>query len=143
MQSASAQSAGGVQLVRTELKSGRYDPIKVQAGVPVRWTIHAAAGTLNGCNNKIVIPEYGRLQKKLALGDNVVEFTPTRTGTFTYTCWMGMIRGKITVVKGDAGNPVAAAHTLSPVSGDASVENAEADYDADPFAELFGTTKEL
>ena len=138
-QSIPVQSAGDVQLVRTELKSGRYDPIKVQAGVPVRWTIHAAAGTLNGCNNKIVIPEYGRLQKKLALGDNVVEFTPTRTGTFTYTCWMGMIRGKITVVEGDAGNPVAAAHTLSPVSGDASVEDAEAD--TDPFAELFGTKK--
>jgi sulfite exporter TauE/SafE/copper chaperone CopZ len=139
-QSASVQSTGDVQLVRTELKSGRYDPIKVQVGVPVRWTIHAAAGTVNGCNNKIVIPEYGRLQKKLALGDNVVEFTPTRTGTFTYTCWMGMIRGKITVMEGDAGNPVADARTLSPVSGDASAEDAE--VDADPFAELFGATEE-
>jgi sulfite exporter TauE/SafE/copper chaperone CopZ len=140
---ASAQAEDSVQLVRTELKPGRYDPIKVQAGIPVRWTIYAKPGTINGCNNKIVIPEYDRLQKKLALGDNIVEFTPTRTGTFTYACWMGMIRGKITVVEGDAGNPVVAAHALSPVSADLDAQNPEVDYDSDPFADLFGTTKEL
>ncbi|MDR1978377.1 MAG: sulfite exporter TauE/SafE family protein [Synergistaceae bacterium] len=98
LQGAVAQVEGGVQVVETELASGRYAPITVQAGIPVRWTIHANPGTLNGCNNRIIIPEYGRMQKKLELGDNVVEFTPTRSGTFLYTCWMGMIRGKITVL---------------------------------------------
>ena len=134
--------SGVVQLVKTELKPGRYDPIKVQAGVPVRWTIRAEPGTVNGCNNKIIIPEYGRLQKKLVLGDNVVEFTPTRTGTFTYTCWMGMIRGKITVVESDAGNPTvaAAALPLVPAGNTAKAAEAEENYDSDPFAELFGTT---
>jgi sulfite exporter TauE/SafE/copper chaperone CopZ len=93
-----ARIDGNVQTVRTELASGRYAPISVQVGVPVRWTIHAEPGTLNGCNNRIVIPEYGRMQKKLEIGDNVVEFTPTRSGTFVYSCWMGMIRGRITVL---------------------------------------------
>jgi hypothetical protein len=93
-----ARIEGDVQVVRTELASGRYAPITVQAGVPVRWTLHAEPGTLNGCNNRIVIPEFGRMQKKLELGDNVIEFTPARSGTFLYTCWMGMIRGRITVV---------------------------------------------
>jgi hypothetical protein len=103
-QGALARIEGDVQLVRTELASGRYAPITVQTGVPVRWTIHAEPGTLNGCNNRIVIPEFGRMQKKLELGDNVVEFTPTKSGAFLYTCWMGMIRGRITVVDkiGDA-----------------------------------------
>jgi sulfite exporter TauE/SafE/copper chaperone CopZ len=142
-QEAAVGNEGDVQLVRTELKPGRYDPIKVQAGIPVRWTIHAEPGTVNGCNNRIVIPEYDRLQKKLALGDNVVEFTPTRTGTFAYTCWMGMIRGKITVVEGDAGNPLAAANTLAPAAEDADDAGENPDYDTDPFAELFGTTKDL
>jgi len=32
-------------------------------------------------------------------GDNVIEFTPTQTGTFQYSCWMGMIFGNITVVE--------------------------------------------
>ena len=44
----------------------------------------------------LVIPEYG-IQKGLAPGDNVIEFTPTETGTFPYSCWMGMIRSSITV----------------------------------------------
>jgi sulfite exporter TauE/SafE/copper chaperone CopZ len=133
-----ARIEGDVQLVRTELKSGRYDPIKVQVGIPVRWTIHANPGTINGCNNRIVIPEYDRLQKKLEFGDNIVEFTPTRTGTFTYTCWMGMIRGRITVVEEDAGNPIVAVNTLPSVSADSGAGKPETDYDADPFAELFG-----
>ncbi|MDR2136643.1 MAG: sulfite exporter TauE/SafE family protein, partial [Synergistaceae bacterium] len=139
-QTAAAQIQDGVQLVKTELKPGRYAPIKVQVGIPVRWTIHAEPGTINGCNNRIVIPEYDRLQKKLEIGDNIVEFTPTRTGTFTYACWMGMIRGKITVVEEDAGNPVVAADALPPVLADDGNAKPDPDYDADPFAELFGAT---
>jgi sulfite exporter TauE/SafE/copper chaperone CopZ len=138
VQIAPEQIKDGIQLVKTELKSGRYEPIKVQVGIPVRWTIHAEPGTINGCNNRIVIPEYNRLQKKLSIGDNIVEFTPTRTGTFTYACWMGMIRGRITVVEEDVGNPVMAANALPPVSVDSGDMGPETDYDADPFAELFG-----
>ena len=92
-----AQIENGVQLITTQLTSGRYDPITVSAGVPVKWTIQAAEGTINGCNNKLLIPEYG-VEKKLEVGDNVIEFTPTKSGTFPYSCWMGMIRSQITVV---------------------------------------------
>jgi hypothetical protein len=100
---ARARVEGDIQVVRTELAPGRYEPIAVQVGIPVRWTIHAEPGTVNGCNNRIIIPEYGRMQKTLGVGDNVVEFTPTRSGYFVYTCWMGMIRGRITVLD-EAGN---------------------------------------
>ena len=93
-----AQLVDGVQLVKTELKSNRYAPITVQAGIPVRWTIHAADGTLNGCNNAIVIPAYG-IEKPLELGDNVIEFTPDESGIVPFSCWMGMIRSQITVVE--------------------------------------------
>ena len=30
-------------------------------------------------------------------GKNVITFTPEQSGTLPYTCWMGMIRGVITV----------------------------------------------
>ena len=30
-------------------------------------------------------------------GKNVITFTPEHSGTLPYTCWMGMIRGVITV----------------------------------------------
>ncbi len=84
------------QTVTTTLESGRYEPIEVYAGVPLKWTIIAEKGTLNGCNNEIVIPEYGK-QQKLELGENIIEFTPKNAGTITYTCWMGMISSTITI----------------------------------------------
>jgi plastocyanin domain-containing protein len=86
----------GVQLITTQLSSGSYEPITVKVGIPVKWTIHAAAGTVTGCNNRLVIPAYN-IEKKLVVGDNVIEFTPVKTGTVPYSCWMGMIRSKITV----------------------------------------------
>jgi sulfite exporter TauE/SafE/copper chaperone CopZ len=92
-----AVASDGVQTITTVLSSGQYEPITVQKGLPVKWIIKAQAGTLNGCNNKIVIPKYN-VEKKLETGDNIIEFTPSETGTFAYSCWMGMIRSKITVV---------------------------------------------
>jgi uncharacterized protein len=93
---------GDVQVVTSGITSGSYEPIIVQKGIPVKWTIQAEEGELNGCNNSIVVQSYN-LQKKLQVGDNVVEFTPTESGTFSFSCWMGMIRSKITVVD-DLGN---------------------------------------
>jgi len=88
----------GVQVVSTKLEAGRYQPITVQKGIPVRWNILVEAGELNGCNNPVNIPEYN-IQKKLSVGDNIIEFTPEKTGNFIYTCWMGMIRSNIRVVE--------------------------------------------
>jgi plastocyanin domain-containing protein len=92
-----ARISGGVQEVRTTVDSGQYHPFVVQSGIPVRWIISAKADDLNGCNNPLTIPAYG-IRKELVPGDNVVEFTPSGTGTITYTCWMGMISSTITVV---------------------------------------------
>ncbi len=88
----------GVQQITSELTSNGYPPITVTAGIPVRWNLHAAAGTINGCNGTLVIPDYN-IEKKLAVGDNIIEFTPDKTGVVPYSCWMGMIRSQITVVE--------------------------------------------
>ena len=88
----------GVQVVHTTLDYRSYAPITVQAGMPVRWTISAESRVLNGCNNALVIPEFG-IQKTLEAGENVIEFTPQEGGVFPYSCWMGMIRSTITVVE--------------------------------------------
>lgn len=87
----------GVQIVTTKLQPGRYEPIVVQKGIPVKWTIKAQKGDINGCNNEIIIPKFNQ-GKKLVVGDNVIEFIPTESGTFGYSCWMGMIKSRITVV---------------------------------------------
>jgi plastocyanin domain-containing protein len=87
----------GVQLVNSTLSGGRYPAITVQQGIPVRWIINAPAGSINGCNNRMIIREYG-IEHRFRPGENVIEFTPAKTGKFSYSCWMGMIRSSITVV---------------------------------------------
>ena len=85
------------QTVWSELDYGSYPAITVQAGLPVTWTFHADAEKINGCNNALVIPEYG-LNVTLQPGDNVITFTPEEEGVIPYSCWMGMIRSSINVV---------------------------------------------
>ncbi|MDR0689004.1 MAG: sulfite exporter TauE/SafE family protein [Spirochaetaceae bacterium] len=87
----------GVQIVNSTLSGGRYPAITVQEGIPVRWTINAPAGSINGCNNRMIIREYG-IEHRFTPGENLIEFIPERTGKFSYSCWMGMIRSSITVV---------------------------------------------
>ena len=86
----------GTSVVVTKLQKGSYEPIVVYQNIPVEWTIEVDAADLNGCNNEIMIPEYN-IRVPLKEGANVIRFTPTKTGTFVYTCWMGMIRSTITV----------------------------------------------
>lgn len=92
-----ARVENGVQLVTTKLEAGSYAPIVVQKGIPVKWTIKAGEEDLNGCNNPVTIPKYN-IQKKLQVGDNVIEFIPQEEGNIVYTCWMGMISSNISVV---------------------------------------------
>ncbi|MGN0341647.1 MAG: sulfite exporter TauE/SafE family protein [Roseburia sp.] len=90
----------GVQVVNSTLASGRYPDITVQAGTPVKWVIDAPAGTINGCNYKMLLREYG-IEHEFTEGENIIEFTPTEPGNIQYTCWMGMIRGNISVIEGN------------------------------------------
>lgn len=92
-----ARIEGNVQVVETKLESGRYTPFTVQKGIPVKWTIKAGAGDINGCNGEVTIPKYG-ISQKLVPGDNLIEFTPEEEGNIPYTCWMGMISSNIRVV---------------------------------------------
>ena len=88
---------GNVQTVTTSLESGKYAPIIVQKGIPVKWNMKADAKNINGCNETLTIPKYN-IQTKLVPGDNIIEFTPDADGNIPYTCWMGMISSNIKVV---------------------------------------------
>lgn len=96
--SSKARIENGVQVVETTLMPGEYSSITVQKGIPVKWIIRAEKGSINGCNNRIFIPEYN-IEKTFQLGENIIEFTPEEEGTFTYSCWMGMIRSYIIVTE--------------------------------------------
>ncbi|MEA5136719.1 MAG: sulfite exporter TauE/SafE family protein [Candidatus Fimivivens sp.] len=101
----SAKLKDGVQAINSTLSPGRYPNITVQEGIPVRWVINAPEGSINGCNNSMLIREYG-IEHTFKSGDNIIEFTPTKTGTFQYSCWMGMIRANITVTEKGAAVPI-------------------------------------
>jgi sulfite exporter TauE/SafE/copper chaperone CopZ len=87
----------GPQVINSTLSPYGYPSIKVESGRPVKWIINAPPGSINGCNYKFVIREYG-ITYEFKTGENIVEFTPNRVGNVPYTCWMGMIPGTITVV---------------------------------------------
>jgi sulfite exporter TauE/SafE/copper chaperone CopZ/plastocyanin domain-containing protein len=87
----------GVQIVNSTLLPNRYPAITVQQGIPVRWIINAPPGSINGCNNRMIIREYD-IQHTFKQGDNVIEFIPAKAGKFRYSCWMAMIHSSITVL---------------------------------------------
>lgn len=108
----SAEVAGDLQVVNSSLSSGRYPNITVQVGVPVKWVIDAPEGSITGCNNRMLIPDYG-IEYTFQTGENVIEFTPQKAGTVRYSCWMGMIQGNIFVIDGTEGDGAASTGEVS------------------------------
>jgi uncharacterized protein len=93
-----AGECGTGQKVTTELKPGISSPIIIQEGIPLTWTINVESGYLNALNNEIVIPQY-KLRQKLHQGENLIEFTPAKSGIITYSTWFGLVGSRIKVVK--------------------------------------------
>lgn len=101
-----------VQVIDSTLSPSRYPSITVEVGTPVQWRINAPQGSINGCNNRIIFPAYG-IEHTFKTGENIIEFTPTQTGTFRFSCWMGMIRGAVTVVEAGQGSASASGAGIS------------------------------
>jgi len=97
-QSKSTQtSQNQTQSVTVILSDKGYQPesIKLLKGIPARVTyVRKVEAT---CGTEIVLAEYN-IKRELPLNQAVViEFTPTKTGEFTFACGMDMLRGKIIV----------------------------------------------
>ena len=88
---------GDVQKISADLNPSVYPFIIVQKGIPVEFTITAEEQNITGCNQTVVLPSFD-VKKALTSGDNVIKFTPEETGLIPYTCWMGMLDGRILVV---------------------------------------------
>lgn len=91
-----AVQADGYQQGEFDLTFDSYADFQVEAGTPVRLVVHVDPAYLTGCNNEILMPAWD-IDQKLEPGDNVIEFTPTETGDFPYTCWMHMIGNTVRV----------------------------------------------
>lgn len=86
-----------VQKVTVALTEKGYEPtsLKLRTAVPAKVTfIRKVSAT---CGTQIVIADYD-IKRDLPLNEPVlVEFTPKKSGTFAFTCGMGMLRGSLIV----------------------------------------------
>lgn len=93
----SAPIVGGVQEVTIDINPRGYtaSATRLKRAVPVRITLRSN-GTL-GCARAFTIPDYGIAKVVPVTGEEIVEFTPEKTGRLVYTCSMGMYSGVFTV----------------------------------------------
>jgi copper chaperone CopZ len=89
-------TTGNVQKVQLSVKGSTYYPypIQVKKGIPVQ--LIGDMNSMPGCSRSIVIPEFG-IRKTMSEGDNIIEFTPDKSGTFQFSCSMNMYHGQIIV----------------------------------------------
>jgi sulfite exporter TauE/SafE/copper chaperone CopZ len=95
--SANVTMEGDTQVVHTTQVASGYQPADavVMVGKPVRWEIDSVAVS---CAASLYAPEMGLETITLKPGINTLSFTPTTTGTYHYSCAMGMYRGTISVI---------------------------------------------
>lgn len=89
-----ASADGGIQRQQIEVHNG-YSPavVRVRAGRPVRLEFHRTENS--GCTEEVVIPDFGIRTFLKPFVTTPVEFTPTKPGSYEFTCGMGMVRGRI------------------------------------------------
>lgn len=87
----------GVQIVRMTESSRGYSPnsFTIKKGVPVKWII--TANDPYSCASSLVVSSL-KIQKNLKAGENIIEFTPDKTGKIAFSCSMGMYTGSFNVV---------------------------------------------
>ena len=85
------------QVVKINLDYDNYKDILVQKDIPVKLIINVEKEKLTGCNNQLLINKFG-IKKDLQEGENIIEFTPSKLGNYSYTCWMNMIKNNIKVI---------------------------------------------
>lgn len=89
-------SESGVQEIKVTVKGG-YSPdvIVVRKDKPVRLNFYRDETA--SCSEQIIFGDFGIARDLPAFKTTSVEFTPDRTGEFTFTCGMNMLRGKLIV----------------------------------------------
>ncbi len=87
---------GSVQEIKVTVKGG-YDPdvIVVKKGMPVKIDFYRDETA--DCSEEIVFGDFNIRKSLPAYKTTSIEFTPEKSGEYTFTCGMGMMRGKLIV----------------------------------------------
>ena len=86
----------GLQEIKVTVKGG-YSPdvIVVKEGMPLRLNFYR--DETSSCSEQVNFGDFGISRELPAFKTTPIEFTPDKTGEFTFVCGMGMIRGKLIV----------------------------------------------
>jgi plastocyanin domain-containing protein len=87
---------GGTQEIKVTVKGG-YSPdvIVVKKDLPVRLNFYR--DETSSCSEQVVFGDFGIIKDLPAFKTTPIEFTPDKTGEFTFACGMNMLRGKLIV----------------------------------------------
>jgi len=88
----------GVQQVTIQVQNNGYAPnrVRVQAGTPVQLTLQTK--DVYSCASSFVFKAFNIRLQLGPTDSQMVEFTPTKKGNYTFSCSMGMYTGVLEVV---------------------------------------------
>ena len=93
-----SEAEAGVQVVEITVGSLGYSPsrIELQAGIPARLIFTRTSDA--GCTEEVHIPDFDIGRTALPMNEPVaIAFTPSEPGSYTFACWMNMIKGTLIV----------------------------------------------
>ena len=93
---AAAVGEAGVQEIKVVVEGGYApDVIVVKRGHPVRLDFYR--NETASCSDRVIFGDFGIARDLPAFKTTSIEFTPDKTGEFTFACGMNMMRGKLVV----------------------------------------------
>ena len=93
---AAAVGEAGVQEVKITVEGGYApDVIVVKQNKPVRLDFYR--NETASCSDRVIFGDFGIARDLPAYKTTTIQFTPEKTGEFTFTCGMNMMRGKLVV----------------------------------------------
>ena len=104
------QIVDGTQVLKMRVNGTEYIPSRftVKKGMPVVWEIDGSRAA--GCMSSFISPSLGIREFLPKNGIKRIAFTPTQTGSHSFSCAMGMgTPGAAIIVVDDTGTPAAPA----------------------------------
>jgi Cu+-exporting ATPase len=138
-----AELRAGAQEVEITVKGG-YSPnvISVREGIPLRLVFDRQEGS--DCTSRVVFPDFKVSRSLPAFSKTTVEFTPDKSGEFTFACGMNMVHGTLVVEPqpndGAAEAIPEAAHSARP-SGDGHTHEVAKAVGVGPTRAVGGTVR--
>ncbi len=98
LQTNNLQTNEAAQEIRMNQGVTGYTPNQfiIKKGILVKWIITSTNQFT--CASYISMPSY-HISQALKVGENIITFTPTQTGDISFSCSMGMYRGKFSVIE--------------------------------------------